>query len=672
MNEGWSNFEIKPNPVEETGIKFISTDVSICMDCIKDISDSNNSRYNYAFTSCSNCGPGYSLIKKLPCDRENTTMDKFKMCPDCEREYHDPNSRRFHAHTNCCPICGPKLSLLNNMGEEIACDDEILMTINILRKEKIVAIKGIGGFHLACDAYNEKSVNILRQRKSRPHKPFAIMVKNIEIAKKLCYISEYEEQILLSNKKPILLLEKKENTTLPDIVAPNMKKLGIMLPYTPLHYLLFQNDIICLVMTSGNKSNSPIQFENDKAVENLSTIADYFLMNNRDINIAVEDSVVKTVCNKEMVARLSRGYAPFILPMKSNMEILALGAEEKSTFCLSQNHYLYISQYLGDLKNYDTYINFEKSIDNMTKLLNFKPELIVHDMHTTYQSSKYAQSHSMKKVPVQHHHAHMASCMVEHKLYSPVIGVIFDGTGLGMDGSIWGGEFLIGTRENFIRAGHFRYVTIQGGDKSIKEPWRIAVSYLHSINHEFNDIVNGIGEINICAVKKALDSKLNCYETSSAGRFFDCIASLLNIRHYITYDAQAAIELENIIDPSVKEEYPFTVYAENDVYIIDYKDILLSVISDIKKGKSAPFISAKFHNTLASATMDLVIKISKKYGLKKVVLSGGVFENNYMLASVKNRLEKAKFSVYFNQQIPTNDGGICVGQLAIAEAREGK
>ncbi len=668
----WNNFKIIPSSVEEAGIKFIGADVSICQECLNDISDPTNNRYNYAFTNCTNCGPRYSLIKRLPYDRENITMKKFKMCPNCEREYNDPTNRRFHAQTNCCPNCGPKLSLLNNMGEEIICSNVVLRTIDILKDGKIVAIKGIGGFHLACDAYNEDSVNILRQRKKRPHKPFAIMVKNIDIARKLCFINEYEEKILLSNKRPIVLLEKRENLNLPDIVAPNIKKLGIMLPYTPLHYLLFQNDITCLVMTSGNKSNSPIQFENEKAIENLRTIADYFLIHDRDINIPVEDSVVKTVCNKEIVVRMSRGYTPFIFPMKYNIEILALGAEEKSTFCLSQNQYLYMGQYIGDLKNYDTYINFVKAIDNMESLLSFKPELIVHDMYTTYQSSKYALSHTLRKIPVQHHHAHMVSCMVEHKLFCPVIGIIFDGTGLGTDGNIWGGEFLIGTRKNFIRAGHFRNVTIQGGDKSIKEPWRIAVSYLRSINYEFNDIVNVIDEKSIGAVNQAIDSELNCYETSSVGRFFDCIASLLNIRQYITYDAQAAIGLENIIDPSVNDEYQFTVVNENEGYIIEYKDILLSVINDIKMGKSTSFISTKFHNTIASASTDLVIKISEKYKLKKVVLSGGVFENCHLLVSIINKLEKANFLVYYNQQIPTNDGGISVGQLAIAEAMEGK
>lgn len=670
--KGLSNFKIKPSLIEEEGIKFVGTDISVCPECLNDITDPVNNRYHYAFTNCTNCGPRYSLIKNLPYDRENTTMETFEMCPDCAGEYSDPSNRRFHAQSNCCPNCGPKLSLLNNMGEEIICSDSVLKTIDILKDGNIVAVKGIGGFHLACDAYNEASVNILRQRKRRTHKPFAIMVKDIESAKKLCYINQLEEEILLSNKRPIVLLEKKENLNLPDLVASHMKKLGIMLPYTPLHYLLFQNDITCLVMTSGNRSNSPIQFENEKAIENLRTIADYFLLHNRDINIPVEDSVVKIVCNKEVVVRRSRGYTPFILPMESNIEMLALGAEEKSTFCLSQNQYLYMSQYIGDLKNYDTYMIFEKNIENMTKLLNLSPELIVHDMYTTYQSSKYALRQTVRKIPVQHHHAHMVSCMVEHKLFCPVIGVIFDGTGLGMDGNIWGGEFFIGTRENFIRAGHFRYVTIQGGDKSIKEPWRVAVSYLHSINYEFNDILNSVDEKSINTVKQAIDGKLNCYETSSVGRLFDCIASLLNIQQYITYDAQAAIELENILDSSVKKEYPFSVSEENGAYLIEYKNILLSVISDIKMGKTAPYISSKFHNTIASAAADLVDKISKKYGLKKVVLSGGVFENSHLLISVIKRLEKAEFAVYYNQQIPTNDGGICVGQLAIAEAMEGR
>lgn len=667
---GWNNFEIISSSDEETGIKFISSDVSVCPECLKDISNPADNRYHYAFANCTNCGPRYSLIKKLPYDRENTTMVKFKMCTECEIEYNDPTNRRFHAQTNCCPKCGPKLSLLNNIGEEIICNDELLMTTDILKDGKIVAVKGIGGFHLACDAFNSDSVNILRQRKNRPHKPFAVMVKDIEAAKKLCYVNEFEEEILLSNKKPIVLLEKKENSNLSNMVAPNIKRLGIMLPYTPLHHLLFQKGITCLVMTSGNKSNFPIQFENEKAIENLMTIADYFLMHNRDINMPVEDSVVKTVCNKEIVVRMSRGYTPFTVKMNFDIEILALGAEEKNSFCVSQNQYFYTSQFIGDLKNYDTYINYQKAIDNMAYLLNFKPDLIVHDMYSSYQSSKYALNHATRYLPVQHHHAHMVSCMVEHKLFCPVIGVIFDGTGLGTDGKIWGGEFLIGTRKNFIRGGHFRNVTIQGGDISIKEPWRIAVSYLSSINYEFNDFINEIDEKSISAVKQAIDNKLNCYETSSVGRFFDCIASLLNIRHYITYDAQAAIELENILDSSVKAEYPFTIADENEVFIIEYKDILLSVISDIKMQKSTSLISAKFHNTIASAASELVIKIGEKYKIKKVVLSGGVFENSYLLISVIKNLEKANFHVYYNQHIPSNDGGICVGQLAIAEALE--
>lgn len=663
----WNIFTIKPSTRENNGIKFIGADVSVCPDCIKDVLDSQNKRHNYAFTNCTNCGPRYSLIKSMPYDRENTTMEEFEMCPKCQEEYNNPKDRRFHAQTNCCPHCGPKLSLLDSMGQKIPCKDEILKTADILREGKIVAIKGIGGFHLACDAYNEESVHKLRHRKKRPHKPFAIMVKDVKTVKKLCNINEYEEKILESNKRPIVLLEKKENLLLPHIVAPNTKKLGVMLPYTPFHILLFQNNIDCLVMTSGNISNSPIQYENENALESLKSIADYFLVHNRDIQVPVEDSVVKTVLNQEIAVRAARGYSPSTLPIKTKAEILAMGAEEKSAFCMSQNKYLYMSQYIGDLNNYDTYMNYEKTVSQMTKLLNFNPQLVVHDMHESYQSSKYAQNYKVAKIKVQHHHAHMASCMLEHNIFEPVIGVIFDGTGLGLDGNIWGGEFLVGTRKSFKRVAHFRYVTIQGMDKSAKEPWRTAVSYLYSIHKEDKVILKGVDEKRVEAVKQALDCKLNCYTTSSLGRFFDCISSLLNICHIITYDAQAAIELENILDSSVMEMYPFLVNDEDGIYIIEYMDILLSVLNDMEIGETASIISAKFHNTLVSIVVDTVIKISDNCGLKKIVLGGGVFENNYLLCQSVKQLKKAGFTVYYNQKIPTNDEGICIGQMAIGE-----
>ena len=467
-----------------------------------------------------------------------------------------------------------------------------------------------------------------------------------------------------------MLLEKKANCDLPDQIAPNMKKLGILLPYTPLHYLLFQDGITCLIMTSGNISNAPIQYENHQALKNLGMIADYFLVHNRDINIPVEDSVVKVIMNQEVVIRRARGYTPYIFPMQAKQEILALGAEEKSTFSFTQNGYGYMSQYLGDIKNFDTYNTYIKAIENLTSMMELKPLIIAHDFHTSYSSSVYAKNLTGEKIAVQHHHAHMVSCMVEHHLYKPVIGVIFDGTGIGTDDKIWGGEFFVGTRENFNRVGHFKYVTVQGGDQAIREPWRIAVSYLHSIHYETGNILKGIDIKNIIILRQALDKQLNCYETSSVGRLFDCVAAILNVRHCITYDAQAAIELESIIDPEVEEDYSYYIYEENGIYLIDYKSILFGILKDIENALAPASISAKFHNTLGNVTIDMVCRISERYGLKTTVLSGGVFENNHLLTNVLKGLKEKEIVVYYNQQIPTNDSGISVGQLGIVDAVE--
>ncbi len=667
---GHLEFEIKPSLGDTVGLNYLSQDVAICPECLEEILDPNSNRYHYAFTNCTACGPRYTIIRKLPYDRENTTMDVFPMCPNCEKEYNDPSNRRFHAQTNCCKVCGPVLSLLTNTGEEILCKDPLQRTITLLLEGKIVAIKGIGGFHFACDARNQVVITVLRERKLRPHKSFAIMVKDLETAKKLCMIGEAEEKLLISNKRPIVLLEKKVNCNLPDQIAPNMKKIGMMLPYTPLHNLLFQDGISCLIMTSGNLSNAPIQYENHQAIKNLGGIADYFLVHNRNIHIPAEDSVVKVINNQEVVIRRARGYTPFIFPMKAKYEILALGAEEKSTFSFTQNGYGYMSQYLGDIKNYDAYITYKKAIENLRTMMGLKPYIIAHDLHTIYLSSVYAKSQVGKKMGVQHHHAHMVSCMVEHHLLEPAIGVIFDGTGIGTDAKIWGGEFFIGTRENFMRVAHFKYVAIQGGDQAIREPWRIAVSFLHSIHYENWSILEGIDINSIKTVKQALDKHLNCYETSSVGRLFDCVAAILNVRHRITYDAQAAIELENILDPYVEEGYSYSIYEENGMYQIDYKSILFGILKDLENTVAPASIAAKFHNTLGNVTIDMVCRISERYELKIVVLTGGVFENNYLLTYMLKGLKEKDITVYYNQQIPTNDSGICVGQLGIVDAVE--
>lgn len=670
--KGYGDFWIKPSSVDGTGLKFISADVATCSNCLKEILDPHNLRYKYAFTNCTDCGPRYSITRELPYDRKNTTMDIFQMCPNCEKEYNDPTNRRFHAQPNCCPACGPTLRLLNNKGEDMLCNDPIDKTIDLLAEGKIVAIKGLGGYHLACDAENQEAIEVLRERKRRPHKPFAIMVKDIENAKQLCSISEIEGKILLSNKRPIVLLEKKENNILSNQIAPKMKRLGIMLPYMPLHHLIFQGSISYLVMTSGNRSSAPIEYENLQAIEKLGSIAEYFLTHNRSIHIPVEDSIVKVVNEQEVVVRRARGYTPFIFPSKAIHEILSLGAEEKSTFSLTQNQYGYMSQYLGDIKDFDSYANYQKAIEKLIGLLRFKPKIVAHDFNTSYLSSQYARNREGEKMSVQHHHAHMVSCMVEHNVFSPVIGVVFDGTGLGTDGRVWGGEFFVGTRESFIRVGHLRYVTIQGGNQAIRDPWRIAASYLYSINIEFKDVLSVVNKKSLSIVKQALEQHLNCYESSSMGRFFDCVAAILDICHEITYGAQAAIELENIADTSIEDDYPFYIEEQQGIYQIGYKSIILGVLRDKEKGLFSSIISAKFHNTIGNITIDLVSKISERYFMKDVVLSGGVFENNYLLLYVLKGLKERGLTVYYNHHVPTNDSGISVGQLAIVDAIVGR
>ncbi|WP_156782341.1 carbamoyltransferase HypF [Geosporobacter ferrireducens] len=670
--KGYIDFQIKFSSSDEKGLKFIGVDVATCPQCLEEIFNIHNPRYHYPFTNCTACGSRYSILRKLPYDRIHTTMDDFQMCPSCRGEYNDPADRRFHAQPNCCPNCGPSVYVLTNEGRKVLCTDPIQKTIDLLQRGKIVAIKGLGGYHLACDAGNQETIKALRKRKNRPHKPFALMVKDIEVARELCMINEIEEKILLSNKRPIVLLEKKASKTLPDEIAPNMKKLGVMLPYTPLHYLLFEGTITALVMTSGNRSSAPVQYENHEAIENLRRIADYFLMHNRDIHIPVEDSVIKVVNDQEVLVRRARGYIPFTFPINITQEALALGAEEKSTFCAAQNQYGYMSQYLGDLKDFDTYGIYEKAIGNLVNLLGLKPKVIAHDYNGSYLSSQYAESIAGKKIAVQHHHAHMVSCMVEHRLFSPVIGVVFDGTGLGTDGKIWGGEFFVGTRESFSRVGHLKYVTIQGGNQAIKEPWRIAISYIHAIDYKYKKVLREVDKKSIYTVRQALDQNLNCFESSSMGRLFDCVAALLNLRQRITYDAQAAIELENILDPSVKEYYSYHIGEENGVYQIDYKSILMGVLKDIEDELSPSAVSAKFHNTIGNVTLEMITRIKERYHINNIVFSGGVFENIYLLSYVVKGLKKRDYDVYYHQQIPTNDSGISVGQLGIAAAIEGK
>ena len=661
-------FVIRESTKQNNEMRFVSPDIAVCDECLEDIRSKGNLRYKYAFTNCTQCGPRYSIIKALPYDRQNTTMKEFYMCEECKDEYENPLSRRFHAQPNCCENCGPKLFLTNNHGEQIKCEDPIKETISLIEEGKILAIKGIGGFHLVCDGRNEQAINLLRSRKQRKDKPLALMAKDIGIVKEICYISDKEEEVISSNKRPIVILKKKYPFVLPEAIAPKQNSLGVMLPYTPLHYLLFNEKLDLLVMTSGNISSMPMEYKNEEALKHLNTVADYFLMNDREIYVQVDDSVVKVIGQVEKVIRGSRGYRPYSLKTGVKNEIIAVGGQQKSTICVSKNGYAYLSQYLGDLGEFNCYKNFKYVLKHFCNLFDINEEVLACDMHPAYSSTKYAKEKKMRKIEVQHHHAHMVSCMAEHSIYDSVIGIIFDGTGFGLDGSIWGGEFLVGNRRVFKRAGQLKYVNLQGGEQAIKEPWRCASSYLYALGYDPEKIIQGVDNEKIKVVKQALDSKINCFLSSSVGRLFDAVAALCGIRNSISYDGQAAIELENIIDYKIKESYSWDIKEENGIFNIQYKSIIEGILGDIQKKELISKISSKFHNSLIKASCDLVCKLREKEHIDKVVLSGGVFENHYLLKGIYINLIKQGFKVFYNEQIPTNDEGISFGQLHVANA----
>lgn len=669
---GYKEFKIEKSQAKGSKYKFLLPDISICEKCTEDILNKNSKRYRYAFTNCTNCGPRYSIIKELPYDRINTTMNKFKMCKDCNDEYTNPQNRRFHAQPNCCFECGPVLKLIDNKGIEVNCEDEIKKTASLLKQGKIIALKGIGGFHIVCDAYNKEAVTKLRDKKHRIHKPLAVMVKNIKVAKELCFINEKEEEVLVSSRKPIVLLNKRIPEALSQNIAPNQNKYGVMLTYTPIHHLLFNEGLYVLVMTSGNISGLPIEYKNNRALKNLNDAVDYFLINNRDINVPIDDSVVKVIENKEMVSRLGRGYAPYCIKKTVKNKILACGGEMKSTFSFSMDGIVYVSQYLGDLKDLDSFKEYKHSLKNMKNILKFEPNCVVYDMHPNYMSTLYGKNQNTLKLEVQHHHAHMVSCMLEHDINETVIGVIYDGIGYGSDHNIWGGEFFVGNRKNFVRKGQFKYVKIQGGDSSQKSIWKTAVSYLNSlendhIKHKALNRIKKLSKGDVENIVKALNENINCYKCSSVGRLFDAAASLLGIRESITYDSQGAIELENIAADSVYEFYDYAVSCQNNIFNVDCNKIFEGIIEDIDNNVPINIISSRFHNSIVNITEYAVCRIRDESGINKVILSGGVFENEYLLKRIYSKLQKRDFQVYFNNKIPTNDSGISFGQIAVAD-----
>ena len=696
---GYSDFVIINSKSTSSDTRYVSPDVSICDQCLRELFDPKDRRYRYPFINCTNCGPRFTIIKNLPYDRPYTTMAKFQMCRLCSSEYKDPHDRRFHAQPIACPECGPEvwLNILeNNDREELKGDKAIINARKILAQGGILAIKGLGGFHLACDASNDQAISELRKRKNRPDKPFALMMFDIDHIKKHCIVYPYEEEVLLSRQRPIVLLKRKKDSELSKLIAPNQNTLGLMLPYTPLHYLILEKESgfpEALIMTSGNVSDDPIIIDNDMGIKKLSNLADAFLLHNRDINIRCDDSVVRVLsfhANEKIKPsgttypiRRSRGYAPLpiMLPFKGN-EILAVGGELKNTFCLTKNSNAYLSQHIGDLNNFETLSSFEDGINYFENIFNIHPQIIAHDMHPNYLSTNYAIKKSLDKglpiTAIQHHHAHIASCMADNFYHSdePVIGVAFDGTGYGEDSAIWGGEFFVGGYNHFKRVAHLKYFPLPGGDSAIKEPWKVALSFLYSSGIEWNadlpPLIYGNGKpsligspINI--LKKQLEKEINTIQCSSIGRLFDAVSSLIGIRHITNYEGQAAIELEALTINNDNNTYHFAIAEENDVLIFDPAPVFIDIIHDLNNKCPPPTISTKFHNALCFLVVDIVETLKHKYGLSKVVLSGGVWQNMYLLENtIKNLISTDNSDVMFHKNVPTNDGGISLGQSVIA------
>ncbi|MFC2066064.1 carbamoyltransferase HypF, partial [Chloroflexota bacterium] len=675
----YEKFEIRRSITEEGKYQLVSPDIATCRDCLKEILSTGDRRYRYPFTNCTNCGPRFTIIEDIPYDRPKTTMRHFRMCPKCQCEYDDPLNRRFHAQPNACPACGPKLQLLDAKGRTIAADGAIATTSQLLREGRIVAIKGLGGFLLACDATSEAAVSLLRQRKIRPSKPLAIMVSSIEEAREHCYINEKEERLLESPYSPIVLMRLKSGSMVSPAVAPKLKYLGVMLPYTPLHHLLLREIGLPLVMTSGNLSEEPIAKDNDEAVRRLSGIVDYFLVHNRDIYARYDDSVTMVEKDIPQVVRRARGYAPYPIHLGFNsQQVLACGAEEKNTFCLTRDEYGFMSQHIGDMENLETMENFESTIDLYQRLFRIESKIVAHDLHPEYLATRYAKELAAKSdditlISVQHHHAHIVSCMADNGIDTPVIGVALDGTGYGTDGNIWGGEFMIADYRGFTRLGQLEYLPLPGGALAIKKPFRTAVGYLLSLLGESAldqnlPFLKQVDKVEIDIIRKQIEQKVNSPLTSSCGRLFDAVSALIGVRGEIDYEAQAAIELEMLAcdAPDETGSYPFSMTEQSGLSIVKLKDLLSAVIYDLQHGASQATIAARFHNSITLIIVELCQAISERTGINQVALSGGVFQNRLLLRKTVSLLEDKELNVLTHRQVPTNDGGISLGQAVIA------
>lgn len=670
---GRSSFYIRHSCSSSETQMVVPADIATCEACLAEITDESNRRYKYPFTNCTNCGPRFTIIRQVPYDRPNTTMQLFEMCSNCRAEYENPSDRRFHAQPNACPECGPHLTLDGRLMGDVAI---IKTAAQLLWQGKIVAIKGLGGYHLACDARNTEAVIRLRHRKGRVQKPFALMCANLEEVHRICEVDRISEQVLLSSQKPIVLMPSRRQSDISPEVAPGINTVGVMLPYTPLHHLLMEESPPALVMTSGNVSEEPIAYDDAEAIHRLGHIADSFLSHNRPIYVACDDSVVRVYEGIPMVVRRARGYVPQPLELCIDTpNVLACGADLKNTFCLTKGRLALVSHHLGDLDNIPTLERYRSMVDHFCRFFDAQPEIIAHDLHPDYRSSWFAQSFdALRQIGVQHHHAHIASCMAENGVDSWVIGVAFDGTGYGLDGCIWGGEFMTANMYGFKRAAHLSYVPIPGGEAAIHRPCRMALAYLwHTFGSEGVNIalkiMDSLSEEEAEVVKIQVERGLNCPRTSSMGRLFDAVAALLKICSEVTYEGQAAMQLESVAEGPVETVYPYGItVGQSDILQIDVRPTIRAIVRDIEKGEGFGRISSRFHSTIADIIVCVCQRIRCETGLNRVALSGGVFQNALLLAMTVNRLAENGFEILRHTQIPCNDGGISLGQALVAAA----
>ncbi len=696
---GYTTFDIRRSISEEGRYQLISPDIATCPDCLRELLDPADRRYRYPFTNCTNCGPRFTIIADIPYDRPLTTMRRFVMCPQCQAEYDDPLDRRFHAQPNACPECGPHVWLVSNSGERILdpnATDVIAQAAHLLQKGAILAIKGLGGFHLACDATNEAAVQTLKERKQRPAKPLAVMMATLDDVRAHCRISPEEEKLLRSPECPIVLLPWRAESNITRQVAPGNRYLGVMLPYTPLHHVLLRDVGRPLVMTSGNLAEEPIARDNDEALRRLGHLADYLVLHDRDIYARYDDSVwfvphISPHLSESRIThyalritspqpiRRSRGYAPFPIKLPFPLKpVLACGAELKNTFCLTRDEYAFLSQHIGDMENLETLEHFETTIELYQRLFRIEPEMIAHDLHPDYLATRYARSHGADRiqVAVQHHHAHIASCLADNGWRpddGPVIGVAWDGTGYGSDGHMWGGEFLVADYRGFRRAGQLEYLPMPGGEAAIRHPYRLAIGYLYALTAQLPASLfeANANESELRIIQQQVDQRINCPLTSAGGRLFDAVSALLGICRQVTFEGQAAIELEMAAASCASQAgrvaaYPFEVEQGAGVKVIRLRPLLEALLADWQVGKSAGEVAYRFHVTIAEMMRVMCEQIAQETGLQTVALSGGCFQNRLLLELVVPRLHSMGWRVLLHRQTPCNDGGISLGQAVVA------